>query len=111
LGIALAIDDFGTGYSSLSHLQRLPIDILKIDRTFVDALESDERASTLARTVVSLGELLSFDIVAEGIETEEQADRLLAFGCRAGQGYLFGAPMPAAELPGFADRYGNLTTV
>ena len=109
LGIALAIDDFGTGYSSLSHLQRLPIDILKIDRTFVDGLESDTHASTLARTVVSLGELMSLEIVAEGIETEEQAERLLTLGCRSGQGFLFGAPMPASELPSFADRFGNLS--
>jgi diguanylate cyclase (GGDEF)-like protein/PAS domain S-box-containing protein len=111
LGIGLAIDDFGTGYSSLSHLQQLPIDILKIDRTFVDALESDRNASTLARTVVSLGELMSLQIVAEGIETEEQAERLLTLGCRAGQGFLFGAPMPASELPAFADKFGNLSIV
>lgn len=105
LGISLAIDDFGTGYSSLSHLQRLPIDILKIDRTFVDAIASDEHASTLARTVVSLGELMSLDIVAEGIENEEQAERLRALGCNAGQGYFFGMPMSARDLPAYAERY------
>ncbi|MFO7301244.1 MAG: EAL domain-containing protein [Acidobacteriota bacterium] len=111
LGIALAIDDFGTGDSSLGHLHRLPIDILKIDRTFVDAIASDEHASTLARTVVSLGELMSFDIVAEGIESQEQAERLLALGCHAGQGYLFGMPMTAGELPAFAERYGGSFSV
>ena len=111
LGIALAIDDFGTGYSSLSHLQRLPIDILKIDRTFVDAIASDEHATALARTVVSLGELMSLDIVAEGIENQEQAERLLALGCDAGQGYYFGLPMAAEDLPAYADRYRSLSTV
>jgi diguanylate cyclase (GGDEF)-like protein/PAS domain S-box-containing protein len=111
LGIALAIDDFGTGYSSLSHLQRLPIDILKIDRTFVDAIASDEHASTLARTVVSLGELMSLDIVAEGIENKEQAARLRALGCNAGQGYFFGLPMSAPDLPAYAERYRSLSAV
>jgi EAL domain-containing protein (putative c-di-GMP-specific phosphodiesterase class I) len=111
LGIALAIDDFGTGYSSLSHLQRLPIDVLKIDRTFVDAIASDEHASTLARTVVSLGELMSLDIVAEGIENHEQAERLRALGCNAGQGYYFGLPMPAADLPAYAERYRSFSEV
>lgn len=111
LGVALAIDDFGTGYSSLSHLQRLPIDVLKIDRTFVDAIESDEHATALARTVVSLGELMSLDIVAEGIENREQAERLRALGCNAGQGYFFGHPMTAKELPAYADRYRMLSAV
>ena len=111
LGIALAIDDFGTGYSSLSHLQRLPIDILKIDRTFVDAIASDEHASTLARTVVSLGQLMSLDIVAEGIENREQAARLRALGCNAGQGYFFGLPMSARDLPAYAERYRSLSTI
>ncbi len=111
LGISLAIDDFGTGYSSLSHLQRLPIDVLKIDRTFVDAIASDEHASALARTVVSLGELMSLDIVAEGIENQEQAERLRALGCNAGQGYYFGLPMTAQDLPAYADRYRMLSAV
>ena len=111
LGVRLSIDDFGTGYSSLSHLQRLPIDILKIDRTFVDAIASDEHATALARTVVSLGELMSLDIVAEGIENQEQAERLLALGCDAGQGYYFGLPMAAEDLPAYADRYRSLSTV
>src|SRR5690606_10716892 len=84
LGVYLAIDDFGTGYSSLSHLQRLPIDILKIDRMFVDAIASDEHASALARTVVSLGESMSLEIVAEGIENADQIERLRALGCNAG---------------------------
>jgi diguanylate cyclase (GGDEF)-like protein/PAS domain S-box-containing protein len=111
LGIDLAIDDFGTGYSSLSHLQRLPIDVLKIDRTFVDAIASDEHASTLARTVVSLGQLMSLDIVAEGIESQEQAERLRELGVNAGQGYLFGRPMAAADLPVYAERYRTFTAV
>src|SRR5690606_27271462 len=97
LGVHLAIDDFGTGYSSLSHLQRLPIDILKIDRVFVDAIASDEHASALARTVVSLGESMSLEIVAEGIENADQIARLRAIGCNAGQGFFFGMPLSAAD--------------
>jgi diguanylate cyclase (GGDEF)-like protein/PAS domain S-box-containing protein len=111
LGIGLAIDDFGTGYSSLSHLQRLPIDILKIDRTFVHAIASDEHASTLARTVVSLGQLMSLEIVAEGIENREQAEQLRALGCNAGQGYFFGLPMSAQDLPAYAERYRSFSAI
>lgn len=109
LGVHLAIDDFGTGYSSLSHLQRLPIDILKIDRVFVDAIASDEHASALARTVVSLGESMSLEIVAEGIENADQIARLRAIGCNAGQGFFFGMPLSAADLADYADRSRSLS--
>ncbi len=90
LGVRLAIDDFGTGYSSLSYLHRFPIDILKIDRSFVSRLtSSDENGPELARAVITLGETLGLDTVAEGIELDSQVDALLALGCVAGQGYLF----------------------
>jgi len=89
LGIRLAIDDFGTGYSSLSYLHRFPIDILKIDRSFVSRLTNSDTGPELVRTVVTLGETLGLDTVAEGIELEEQAAALLALGCVAGQGFLF----------------------
>jgi diguanylate cyclase (GGDEF)-like protein/PAS domain S-box-containing protein len=89
LGVRLAIDDFGTGYSSLSYLHRFPIDILKIDRSFVSRLTNSENGPELARAVITLGETLGLDTVAEGIELEPQVSALLALGCVAGQGFLF----------------------
>ncbi|MGH8254278.1 MAG: putative bifunctional diguanylate cyclase/phosphodiesterase, partial [Steroidobacteraceae bacterium] len=89
LGVRLAIDDFGTGYSSLSYLHRFPIDILKIDRSFVGRLTSSSNGPELARAVITLGETLGLDTVAEGIEFEPQVDALLKLGCVAGQGFLF----------------------
>jgi diguanylate cyclase (GGDEF)-like protein/PAS domain S-box-containing protein len=89
LGVRLALDDFGTGYSSLAYLHRFPIDILKIDRSFVLRLVTAGDGPELARAVVSLGETLGIETVAEGIESESQATALLALGCVAGQGFLF----------------------
>jgi diguanylate cyclase (GGDEF)-like protein/PAS domain S-box-containing protein len=89
LGVRLAIDDFGTGYSSLSYLHRFPIDILKIDRSFVSRLTNSDDGPELARAVITLGETLGLDTVAEGIELEPQVAALLALGCVAGQGFLF----------------------
>jgi diguanylate cyclase (GGDEF)-like protein len=94
LGVHLAIDDFGTGYSSLSYLERFPIDILKIDRSFVSG--STEGGSAIARAVVDLGRTLNIQVIAEGIERPEQARWLMELGCRYGQGYLFARPMGAA---------------
>jgi EAL domain-containing protein (putative c-di-GMP-specific phosphodiesterase class I) len=89
LGVRLAIDDFGTGYSSLSYLHRFPIDILKIDRSFVGRLTNTSTGPELARAVITLSETLGLDTVAEGIELEPQVDALLQLGCVAGQGFLF----------------------
>ena len=89
LGVRLAIDDFGVGYSSLSYLHRFPIDILKIDRSFISQLVDSEKGSELARAVITLGESLGLDTVAEGIESEAQISALLALGCVAGQGFVF----------------------
>jgi EAL domain-containing protein (putative c-di-GMP-specific phosphodiesterase class I) len=89
LGVRLAIDDFGTGYSSLAYLHRFPIDILKIDRTFINRLTNSGTGSELARAVITLGQTLGLDTVAEGIEFEPQVAALLALGCVAGQGFLF----------------------
>jgi EAL domain-containing protein (putative c-di-GMP-specific phosphodiesterase class I) len=101
LGIRLAIDDFGTGYSSLSYLRRFPMDVLKIDRSFTrDACED----SALLHAIVAMGESLGLVLVPEGIESEDQADALRALGCRLGQGFLFGKPVPAEELRGVATR-------
>jgi diguanylate cyclase (GGDEF)-like protein len=98
LGVRLAIDDFGTGYSSLSYLHKFPIDILKIDRSFVGRLTNTENGPELARTVITLGETLGLDTVAEGIELEPQVSALLALGCVAGQGYLFAKAGSLDEL-------------
>jgi len=98
LGVRLAVDDFGTGYSSLSRLHQLPIDILKIPKPFVDGVTAGPTASALARAIVELGAALGLSVVAEGIEYPEQASVLHELGCRMGQGYHFGRPVPAAEL-------------
>jgi diguanylate cyclase (GGDEF)-like protein/PAS domain S-box-containing protein len=98
LGVRLAIDDFGTGYSSLSYLHRFPIDILKIDRSFVGRLINSSNGPELARAVITLGETLGLDTVAEGIELEPQVEALLNLGCVAGQGYLFARPGSLLDL-------------
>ena len=98
LGVQIAIDDFGTGYSSLSYLQRVPFDLLKIDRAFVAALRHEDPQATLVRTIMDLSRTLGRTAVAEGIEEQAELDGLLALGCELGQGRLFGAAVPALEL-------------
>ena len=98
LGLNLAIDDFGTGYSSLGYLQQFPIDVLKIDRTFVDAVGMEDEDPVLARAIIALGRTLQIETVAEGIERPEQRDGLRALGCTFGQGFLFARPMPGAQF-------------
>lgn len=98
LGISIAIDDFGTGYSSLSHLRQLPIDRLKIDRAFVTELSRDVSGGHIASMVIELGRNLKLTVIAEGIEEEAQAQKLLSMGCHEGQGYLYGRPMTAVAL-------------
>jgi PAS domain S-box-containing protein len=99
LGCRLALDDFGTGYSSLRHLQALPFDELKIDRSFVQSMTSERESRKIVASVVGLGYSLGLSTVAEGVETEEQADMLLWFGCDIGQGWLYGQPLPADHIP------------
>ncbi len=112
LGVRLAIDDFGTGYSSLSYLHRFPIDILKIDRSFVSRLTNSENGPELARAVITLGETLGLDTVAEGIELEPQVTSLLELGCVAGQGFLFAKAGSLESLTGstFVARRNELWT-
>jgi diguanylate cyclase (GGDEF)-like protein/PAS domain S-box-containing protein len=98
LGVTLAIDDFGTGYSSLSHLQRFPLDILKIDKSFVDELGADRGGAEIVAAVVKLAHALGLQVIAEGVETERQLDALVRLDCDFAQGYLFSRPVPAHEL-------------
>lgn len=96
LGLKLSMDDFGTGYSSLSFLHQFPIDVLKIDRSFVSRMETQDNGVQIVSTIVTLGHSLNLKVVAEGVETPGAADRLRLMGCDAGQGFLFARPMPAA---------------
>lgn len=102
-GIRIALDDFGTGYASLSHLKQFPVDIIKIDRSFVSDIHSSEQHSAIAEAIITLGKNLRIEVVAEGIETASQARWLLDVGCSIGQGFLFSPAVPAEDL-GDLDR-------
>ena len=101
LGVQLSIDDFGTGYSSLSYLQRFPIDTLKIDRSFVTQMMENEENLAIVRTIVALAQNLGMDVVAEGVETEDQLKLLKKLECENGQGYLFSTPLGGRQLEQF----------
>lgn len=101
LGVQLFMDDFGTGYSSLSYLHRLPLDALKIDRSFVSQMVRGDRHSQLVRTIVQLARSVNLQVVAEGIETPEQLALLREFGCEFAQGYLFSHPLAPEQVGDF----------
>jgi diguanylate cyclase (GGDEF)-like protein/PAS domain S-box-containing protein len=105
-GIRIALDDFGTGYASLSHLKQFPVDIIKIDRSFVSDIRDDAQQSPIAEAVVMLGKNLGIEVVAEGIETKAQARWLLNVGCHFGQGFLFSPAVPPEELDSLTGAYG-----
>jgi EAL domain-containing protein (putative c-di-GMP-specific phosphodiesterase class I) len=101
LGFRLSIDDFGTGYSSLSYLRRFPVHTLKIDQSFVSTMDSDRDNYAIVGTIVTLAQNLGLEVVAEGVETVSQFERLKAIGCDAAQGYLFSKPMPRDAVGAF----------
>ena len=105
MGIQIAIDDFGTGYSSLSYLHKLPIDSLKIDRSFVSCMGQD--SVEIVRTIIGLAHNLGLDVIAEGVETAEQLQQLRTLGCEYAQGYLFSRPAEAADIERLLARLGN----
>lgn len=97
LGVQLSMDDFGTGYSSLSYLHSLPVDTLKIDRSFIKNIDSDRHQLELVKTIIKLAEVFNLDLIAEGIETKEQCQQLLDLQCKYGQGYLFSKPLSSSQ--------------
>ncbi len=101
LGVRVAMDDFGVGYSSLAYLQRFPFDKIKIDRGFVASLSEGSSSVAILRAIAGLGHSLGVSTTAEGVETQEQLERVCAEGCTEVQGYLFSRPLPASELAAF----------
>ena len=98
LGISLAIDDFGTGFSSLRLLHAMPIDAVKIDRSFVHDIETDKDDATIVKAIIGLADSLGLEVVAEGVETEQQMEFLRSHGCKMAQGFLFSRPLPASNF-------------
>jgi len=107
LGVRIAIDDFGTGYSSLAHLQRFPVDALKIDRSFISGLRSNKEGETLIHTLVQLGKALSIETFAEGIEQQQELSLLREEDCDSGQGFLFARPLDVPGAEAFLDRWSH----
>ncbi|MEO7538757.1 MAG: EAL domain-containing protein, partial [Pyrinomonadaceae bacterium] len=108
LGVALSTDDFGTGYSSLSYLQRFPFERLKIDRSFIKVMDQDQKSGAIVKTILMLGENLNIEVVAEGIETVSQLEKLRSLGCKAGQGYLFSRPIDHETVQQFLADGANV---
>ena len=106
--MAIAIDDFGTGYSSLSYLEKLQVDRLKIDRSFVASLEQGKSGGRIAALIIQLAKQIGLTTIAEGIEEAWQAAALQDLGCEEGQGYHFGRPMPGVDLAGWLDQHSTL---
>lgn len=106
LGVTIAIDDFGTGYSSLSYLKKLPIDVLKIDQSFMRGVPADQEDNSIVRAVIGIAQTLELDLVAEGVETPQQVEFLRALNCEVAQGYLYARPLAADAFGAFLRDYG-----
>ncbi|WP_346912458.1 EAL domain-containing protein [uncultured Roseibium sp.] len=104
LGVRVALDDVGTGHGGMAYLQKLGVDIIKIDKMFIDTIGLDDNSTTIVDSMVELADNLGMGIIAEGVETEEQIERLLELGVTAAQGYFYAAPMPASEYIAYAER-------
>lgn len=98
VGVRFSVDDFGTGHSSLAYLTQLPFDQLKIDQSFVHNIATKPADAMMVRTIIGMGANLGMDVIAEGVETQEQCDFLIRHGCSAFQGYLSGKPVPLGEF-------------
>ncbi len=98
MGVKISLDDFGTGYSSLSYLKGLPIDTLKIDKSFIDTVVTDENTRIITESIIYMVKKLGFETIAEGVETQEQFDYLTKIDCDNIQGYYLGKPMPPEEI-------------
>lgn len=110
LGVQVVLDDFGTGYSSLTYLARLPVDGVKIDRTFIQSLMHDPLSTTIVRAIIPLARELGLHVVAEGVETEEQRMVLLRLGCTCAQGWLFGRAVDADSAASLIEQRVGLST-
>jgi EAL domain-containing protein (putative c-di-GMP-specific phosphodiesterase class I) len=108
LGLALSTDDFGTGYSSLSYLQRFPFERLKIDRSFVNIMDDNDKSLAIVKTILMLGDNLGIEVVAEGIETVSQFEKLRVLGCKSGQGFLFSRPIDQEAAEQFLASGANV---
>ena len=109
-GITFAMDDFGTGYSSLQYLKRLPLDQIKIDQSFVRDIVEDQDDTVIVQTIIAMGQALSIDVIAEGVETEEQKNLLSGYGCQKYQGYLFAKPVPLSQCLTMLKRFQSDTS-
>ena len=107
MGCSLMLDDFGTGYSSLSYLHRLPINTVKIDRSFVENLDQDQQAPAIVKSIVGLAENLNMSVISEGVETYQQSAQLLDLGCQVVQGFLYSKPMPPEAAEAYYEQYNN----
>ena len=109
IGVLIAIDDFGTGYSSLSYLRGLPLDKIKIDKSFVQDVLLDEDDATIVRAIIQLGRSLNMEVIAEGVESAEQEAYVIAQGCNEGQGYYYSRPLSAAAVDIWIRQYQTST--
>jgi EAL domain-containing protein (putative c-di-GMP-specific phosphodiesterase class I) len=111
LGLTFSMDDFGTGYSSLAYLKRLPLDQLKIDQSFVRDISHDPNDAAIVQTIITMGNTLGMNVIAEGVETQEQLNFLRLHGCATYQGYLFSRPVPLADFERLLERKASLSHV